>query len=92
MFNQLIKLGPKKATPQEAVPPKILQENADLFSSSLTAFFNKLVVESTFSDDLKLANTSSLYEKDDNRRKQNYRPLAYFQQSPRCLNVVFTIN
>ena len=33
MFNRLIKLDPKKATPQEAIPAKILQANADLFSS-----------------------------------------------------------
>ena len=76
MFAQLIKLGPKKATPQEAITPKVLQENSDLFGSPLTAFFNKLVVESTFPDDLKLTNTSSLYKKDDNMRKQNYRPIS----------------
>ena len=79
MFDQLIKLDPKKATPQEAIPPKILQENADLFSSPLTAFFNKLVVESTFPDELKLANISSLYKKDDRMRKQNYRPISLLQ-------------
>ena len=55
MFDQLIKLDPKKASPEEAIPPKILQENANLFSSSLTELFNKILVESTFPDDLKLA-------------------------------------
>ena len=76
MFDHLIKLDPKKATPQEATPPKILQENADLFSLPLTEFFNKLAVECTFPDDLKLADVSSLYKKDDNMRKQNYRPIS----------------
>ena len=76
MFDQLIKLDPKKATPQEAIPPKILQENGDLFSSPLTEFFNKLVVESAFPDDLKLADISSLYKKGDNMKKQNYRPIS----------------
>ena len=76
MFDQLIKLDPKKATPQEAIPPKILRENADLFSLPLTQFFNKLVVESAFPNDLKLADISSLYKKDDNMKKQNYRPIS----------------
>ena len=76
MFDQLIKLDPKKATPQEAIPPKILRENADLFSLPLTQFFNKLVVESAFPNDLKLADVSSLYKKDDNMKKQNYRPIS----------------
>ena len=43
MFNQLVKLDPKKASPQEAIPAKILQANADLFSSSLTGIFNNLI-------------------------------------------------
>ena len=92
MLHQLIKLDPKKATPQEAIPPKIPQENADLFSSPLTEFFNKLVVESTFPDDLKLADISSIYKKDDNMRKQNYRPISLLPAISKDLNVLFTIN
>ena len=68
MSDQLPKLDSKTATPQEANPPKILLENADLFSSLLTEFFNKLVVESACPDDLRLADISSLYKKDNNRR------------------------
>jgi len=60
MIDQLIKLDPQNTTPQEAIPPKILQKSANLFSSPLTEFFNELVVKSTFPDDLKLADISSL--------------------------------
>ena len=76
MFNQLMKLDPKKASPQEAIPAKILQANADLFSLPLTGIFNNLVVDCAFPDDLKLADISSLYKKDDSMRKQNYRPIS----------------
>ena len=76
MFDQLIKLDPKKATPQDAIPAKILQANADLFSSPLAEIFNSLVVDCVFPDDLKLAEISSLYKKDDNMRKQIYRPIS----------------
>ena len=76
MFNHLTKLDPKKATPQEAIPEKILQANEDLFSSPLTAIFNNFVVDCAFPDDVKLADISSLYKKDDNMRKQNHRPIS----------------
>ena len=69
-------LDPKKASPQEAIPAKILQANADLFSSPLTGIFINLVVDCAYPDDLKLADISSLYKKDDNMRKQNFRPIS----------------
>ena len=74
MFDLLITLGPKKSTPQEAIPLKILHENANLFSLSLTAFVNKRV--STFPDHLILSNVSSLCKKDGSTSKQNYRPIS----------------
>ena len=75
MFNHLMKLDPKKASPQEAIPAKVLRASADLFSVPLTEIFINLVVNCAFPDDLKLADISSLCKKDDNMRKQNYRPI-----------------
>ena len=79
MLKQLIKLDPKKALRQEAIPAKILRANADPFSLPLIEIFNNLVVDCAFPDDLKLADISSLYKEDDNMRKQNYRPISYFE-------------
>ena len=76
VFGQVVKLDPKRATPQEALPPKILQENSNLFSTPLTEFFNNFVVESAFPDDLKPEDISPCYKKDDSMRKQNYRPIS----------------
>ena len=69
MFNQLVKLDPKKESPQEAIPAKILQANVDLFSSPLTGIFNNLVVDCALLDDLKLAEISLLCKKEDNMKK-----------------------
>ena len=60
MLKQLQNLDPKKASPQESIPSKILKTNADLFRFSLTEFFNKLVEEGSFPNDLKNADVSSL--------------------------------
>ena len=74
MFKKLQNLDPKKASPQESIPSKILKTNADLFCSPLTEFFNKLIEEGSFPNDLKNADVSSLFKKDDNMSKKNYRP------------------
>ena len=76
MLEQLQNLDPKKGSPQEAIPAKILKSNADLFRFPLTELFNKLVEESSFPDDLKNADVSSLFKKDDNMSKKNYRPIS----------------
>ena len=76
MLEQLQNLDPKKGSPQEAIPAKILKSNADLFCFPLTDLFDKLVEESSFPDDMKNADVSSLFKKDDNMSKKNYRPIS----------------
>ena len=76
MLEQLQNLDPKKGSPQEAIPAKILKSNADLFCFPLTYLFNKLVEESSSPDDMKNADVSSLFKKDDNMSKKNYRPIS----------------
>ena len=76
MLEQLQNLDPKKGSPQEAIPAKILKSNADLFCFPLTELFNKLVEETSLPDDLKNADVSSLFKKDDNMSKKNYRPIS----------------
>ena len=76
MLEQLQNLDPKKGSPQEAIPAKILKSNANLFCFPLTELFNKLVEESSFPDDMKNADVSSLFKKDDNMSKKNYRPIS----------------
>ena len=76
MLKQLQNLDPKKASPQESIPSKISKTNADLFCFPLTEFFNKLIEEGSFPNDLKNADVSSLFKKDDNMCKKNYRPIS----------------
>ena len=76
MLEQLHNLDPKKGSPQEAIPTKILKSNADLFCFPLTELFNKLVEESSFPDDIKNADVSSLFKKYDNMSKKKYRPIS----------------
>ena len=76
MLEQLPNLDLKKGSPQEAIPAKMLKSNADLFCFPLTELFNKLVEESSFPHDMKNADVSSLFKKDDIMSKKNYRPIS----------------
>ena len=69
-------LDPKKASPQESIPPKILRTNADLFCFLLVALFNRLVEEGSFPNDLKCADVSSLFKEGDTMCKENYRQIS----------------
>lgn len=76
MLPQLQNLNPKKGSPQEAIPAKILKPNADLFCFPLIEIFDKLIEESSFPDDMQNADVSSLFKKDDNMSKKNYIPIS----------------
>ena len=54
----------------------MLKSNADLFCFPLAELFNKLIEERSFPDDMKNADVSSLFKKDDNMSKKNYRPIS----------------
>ena len=72
----LAKVRFKKGSPQEEIPAKILKSNADLLWFPLMELFNKIVEESSFPDDMKNADVSSLFKRDDNMSKKNYRPIS----------------
>ena len=76
MLEQLKNLDPKKASPQESIPRKILITNADLFCFPLVELVNKLIQEGSFQNDLQCADVSSLFKKGDTMCKENYRPIS----------------
>ena len=54
----------------------LLKLNTDLFCYPLTRLFNLYVDANKFPDDLKLADVTALYKKDDRMNKTNYRPIS----------------
>ena len=48
MLLQWHYLDPKKGSPQETIPPQILQSNPDMFCFHLTGLFNNFVEASSF--------------------------------------------
>ena len=54
----------------------MFKTNADLFCFPLVELFNRLIQESSFPNDLKCADVSSLFKKGDTMCKEYYRPIC----------------
>ena len=74
--NVIVELNPKKATGYDAVPPKILKDSVKIITELLTQLFNTSANETFFPCDLKYANVTPTYKKDDCTNKENYRPIS----------------
>ena len=74
--NEIKELNPKKATGYDAIPPKILKDSVRIIKEPLTQLFNTSVNETFFPCDLKYANVTPTYKKDDCTNKENYRPIS----------------
>ena len=58
------------------IPTKLLKENQDICKTYLLNALNKCIRESTFPKELKLADITPVYKKDDKTSKINYRPVS----------------
>ena len=69
-------LNPKKASPADCIPAKILLENSDVFSVAIQNLFNSNLSKGTFPKKLKAGDISSLFKKEDAFTKKNHRPIS----------------
>ena len=60
---QIQKLNPKKASPLNSIPAKILKQNTDIFAVLIQQLFNSNLSECSFPKELKAGLISSLFQK-----------------------------
>ena len=69
-------LNPKKATTHNNIPPKILKSSFEVTINVLHRLFNEAITKGVFPDNLKLADVTPVFKKDDPFYKKNYRPVS----------------
>ena len=74
--KELRSLNPNKAYTFKNIPPKILKGSREYCSDILQKLFNKTLSNKEFPDELKLADVTPIYKKDDPNKSKNYRPVS----------------
>ena len=72
--DEIKKLDPTKAS--TGISIKMLKDNVDIITPTLTEIFNSCINEGVFPDELKLANITPIFKSVDSTSKKNYRPVS----------------
>ena len=76
VYKSLKELELKKASGYDEISPKIVKYSIDYLVPFLTCVINRCIDDCIFPNDLKLAEISSIYKKNDKLDKENYRPVS----------------
>ena len=63
--KEINNINPKKATTSNSIPPKILKKSSKVSASALHKLFNDSIETSDFPQNLKLADMTPVYKKND---------------------------
>ena len=70
------RLDPKKATGVDAIPPKAVKAAAPVISRHIAKMANEMQAKETFPTQLKMAQVTPIFKKDDPFLEKNYRPVS----------------
>ena len=76
--KEISKLDGSKATPVGDIPAKMLKSTTDVHVSLLTKIINSSIQNGCFPDELKAAEVTPIFKKNDDLDKENYRPVSVF--------------
>ena len=71
--KEIMNLSTKKATKNGDIPAKILKKSVDVYIKEITFIINACIEQGIFPDNLKLADKSPIFKKEDSFKKENYR-------------------
>ena len=74
--KEILNLSSKKATRKGHIPAKILKWSINAYLSELTILISNCLKKGVFPDDLKLADITPIFKKEDSLNKENYRPVS----------------
>ena len=76
VHDEINALNLSKACPKESIPPKIIKENLDIFTTKIHNDINYSITSGEFPNVLKLADITPAHKKDGRCDKSNYRPVS----------------
>ena len=74
--NEIKNLVISKASPIDSIPSVILKNHIEIISSKIEIDFNKAIVDGIFPQNMKLADVTPVFKKEDKHLKCNYRPVS----------------
>ena len=74
--KELIQLNPKKACTFQNIPPKHLKQTSEVCAPVLSNLINESIRNNKFPEELKLADITPVFKKDDATSVKNYRPVS----------------
>ena len=72
----LDKLNPRKAVSADGISPRLLRLSAPVMVREITRLINFLIANRSLPDEWKCSNLTPVFKKDEDTRKENYRPVS----------------
>ena len=71
-------LNPRKAVSADGISPRLLRLPAPVMAKEITRLVNFLIANRSWPNEWKCGNLTPVFKKDEDTRKENYRPVSVF--------------
>ena len=69
-------LNPREAVGADGISPHLLRPSAPVMAEEITRLINFLIANRSWPDEWKWGNLTLVFKKDEDTRKENYRPVS----------------
>ena len=86
--KESMNLSSKRVTKKGDIRAKILKDSLSVYTKELTTIINNCLKDGLFPNELKLADVSPVFKKDD-LNKENYRPVSILSHMSKVFERIF---